>query len=163
MLFAGSVVALEPKEIFLLVNKNVPSSKEVADHYCKQRSVPVDNVIVLDVPTTEDINRRDYNAKIVGPLRAALKDKKDQAKVLLSIHGIPLRVGGSTPSPEESEQVKKLNVQIKEKEAANKALQDATNALDKTREGINAIEIRAFIRAQRDLLARQQNEVTGLT
>lgn len=163
LLFAGTASALEPKEIFLLVNKNLPASKEVADHYCRQRGVPGGNIIILDVPTTEDISRMDYNAKIVEPLRAALKDKKDQAKVLLSIHGIPLRVGGSAPSSEESEQVKKLNVQIKEKEAANKALQDATNALDKTREGVNALEIRAFVRAQRDLLARQQNELTGLT
>lgn len=95
LLFAGSAIALEPKDIFLLVNKNVPASKEIAEHYCKQRSVPAVNIIVLDGPTTEDINRKDYNAKIVEPLWAALKDRKDQAKVLLSIYGMPLRVGGA--------------------------------------------------------------------
>src|SRR5258707_14265664 len=82
--------ALDPKEVFLLVNKNVPASREVAEHYCKQRGVPIENIIVLDAPTTEDISRKDYNTKIVEPLRAELKGKKDQARVLLSIYGMPL-------------------------------------------------------------------------
>jgi uncharacterized protein (TIGR03790 family) len=162
LLFAGSVTALEPKEIFLLVNKNLPASKEVAEYYCKQRGVPAGNIILLDVPTTEDINRKDYNAKIVEPVRAALKGKKDQARVLLSIYGVPLRVGGPEPSPEEREQIKKLDAEIKTKQAATKVLQDATTALEKTREGLNLLEIRAFARAQRELLARQQAEITGL-
>ncbi len=162
LFFTASASALEPKEIFLLVNKNLPASKEVAEHYCKQRRVPTENVIVLDVPITEDISRKDYNTKIVGPIREALKEKKEQARVLLSIHGMPLRVGGSEPNQEEREQLKKLDAQIKDKQAANKALQDATTALEKTREGVNALEIRAFLRAQKDLVARQQAELTGL-
>lgn len=162
LVLANNATALERKEIFLLVNKNLPASREVAEHYCKHRGVPAENMILLDVPTTEDISRKDYNAKIVEPLRTALKDKKDHVKVLLSIHGIPLRVGGSEPSMDEREQLKKLDATIKEKQAANKALQDATTALEKTREGVNALEIRAFARAQRELLTRQQAELMGL-
>ena len=57
--FLSSVpaAALEPKEVFLLVNKNVPASKEIADHYCQKRGVPAGNIILLDVPTGEDISR----------------------------------------------------------------------------------------------------------
>lgn len=154
--------AIAPNEVFLLVNKNMPDSRAVAEHYCKQRGVPVANIIPLDVPNTEDITRADYNARIVEPLRAALKDKKEQAKVLLSIYGMPLRVGASTPGVEERAELKKLDAVIKEKQGANKALQDATAALEKAREGVNSLEIRAFLRAQRDLLTRQQNELTAL-
>jgi hypothetical protein len=32
--------ALEPRDIFLLVNMNVPASQEIADHYCAKRGVP---------------------------------------------------------------------------------------------------------------------------
>ena len=99
-------LALEPKNVFLLVNKNVPASKEVAEHYCKQRSVPVANIITLNLPTGEDISRKDFDAKIVVPLREALKDKKQDAKVLLSIYGVPLRVGGQDLSDEDREKLK---------------------------------------------------------
>src|SRR5260221_11999492 len=94
-LFTSAACALEPKEVLVLANKNLPTSKEVAEHYCKQRNVPVENILMLDVPTTEDISRKDYLVKIVAPVREALKDRKEQIKVLLCVYGVPLRVGGS--------------------------------------------------------------------
>lgn len=160
--FAVPAVALEPKDVFLLVNKNLPASKEAAEHYCKQRNVPAENIILLDLRDAEDISRKDYDAKIVVPLREALKAKKDQAKVLLSIYGMPLRVGGDEPSDAEREQLKTLDAQIKEKQTAHKALQDSTNVLDKVREGLPALEIKAFVRANKDVLTRQQQELERL-
>src|SRR5881398_1877329 len=82
---AGGAGALEPREVFLLVNKNVPESRAVADHYCGRRGVPRENQIVLDLPTGDEVTRADYGAKIVTPLRAALRDKRDRAKVLLIV------------------------------------------------------------------------------
>jgi uncharacterized protein (TIGR03790 family) len=114
LITAGPVLALEPKEVFLLVNKNVPASKDIAEHYCKQRGVPAENIIPLDVPDAEDISRKDYNAKIVAPLREALKAKKEQARVLLSIYGVPLRVGGQEPNDEERAQLKAVEPKIKD-------------------------------------------------
>ena len=46
----GGAPALEPREVFLLVNKNVAESRAVADHYCARRGVPRENQIVLDLP-----------------------------------------------------------------------------------------------------------------
>ena len=114
LISAGQVLALEPKEVFLLVNKNVPASRDIADHYLKQRGVPGENIVVLDLPDSEDISRKEYNAKIVEPLREALKSKKEQAKVLLSIYGVPLRVGGQEPNDEERAQLKEVELKIKE-------------------------------------------------
>ena len=37
--------ALEPKDVWLVVNKNVHASREVADHYIAKRGVPKGNVI----------------------------------------------------------------------------------------------------------------------
>src|SRR5271169_5065855 len=39
------IPALEPNDVFLLVNKNVAASKEVAEHYCEMRKVPKDHVV----------------------------------------------------------------------------------------------------------------------
>src|SRR4051794_26323668 len=94
---AGGALALEPREVFLLVNKNVPESRAVADHYCGRRGVPRENQIALDLPAGDDVSRADYAAKVVAPVRAALRDKRDRAKVLLSVYGMPLRVGPATP------------------------------------------------------------------
>src|SRR4051812_11328764 len=91
LLAHGSAGALEPKDVWLVVNKNVPESRQVADHYIAKRGVPKANVVELDLPKVEDISRADYDAKLAGPLRAALKEKKDAVKVLVTTYGVPLR------------------------------------------------------------------------
>ena len=73
-------LALEPKEVFLLVNKNLPASKEVAEHYCQKRGVPLDNIILLDVPTSEDIGRQAYNNNIVAPVRRRSRTKRTRRR-----------------------------------------------------------------------------------
>ena len=85
--------ALQPREVFVVYNKNVPESRGVAEHYRDKRAVPPENLIALDLPAGEDISRDDYNHRVVAPLRAALQDRKAQAKVLLTVYGVPLRVG----------------------------------------------------------------------
>ncbi|MBL8865294.1 MAG: TIGR03790 family protein, partial [Planctomycetia bacterium] len=40
LLIPSSACALEPKEIAILVNRRLPSSREVADHYVAKRGVP---------------------------------------------------------------------------------------------------------------------------
>src|ERR1700721_1269675 len=70
----AQVVALGPADVWLVVNKNVPESRQVADHYIAKRGVPKENVIELDLPKGEDISRADYDAKLAGPIRESLKD-----------------------------------------------------------------------------------------
>jgi uncharacterized protein (TIGR03790 family) len=127
---AAPALALEPREVFILVNKNVPESRQVADHYCARRGVPKDNVIVLDLPTGEDVTREDYDRRLVAPLRAALKDRREQAKVLLSIYGVPLRVGGSKMTDEDAGKLAKLRAEAEPLEAQQKQLQKEVAQLD---------------------------------
>ncbi len=114
LLLSAPVFALEPKEIFVVANKNVPASKEVAEHYLKSRKVPDGNLILLDLPAGEDISREDYDRKLLEPLRAELKEKKSTVKVLLLVYGVPLRVGGQKPSDAEAAELKKLRQQLDE-------------------------------------------------
>jgi len=58
-------VALEPVDIIVITNKAVPASCELAEHYCKARGVPAENIVPLELPKEEDIGRADYNAKLV--------------------------------------------------------------------------------------------------
>jgi uncharacterized protein (TIGR03790 family) len=123
LLPATPAVALEPRDIFILVNKNVPESRQVADHYCAKRGVPKENVIALDLPKGEDISRRDYDIKLAAPLREALKDRREQAKVLLSVYGVPLRVGRSEPGDQERAELKKVQAEVAKLRTEEKRLQ----------------------------------------
>lgn len=108
----GSALALEPANVFVLTNKNLPASQEVAEHYCAKRGVPKENIVSLDLPTGEDISRRDYDKKLAGPLREALKDKKEQVKVLLAVYGVPLRVGAPEATEEQKAQLARLDAEL---------------------------------------------------
>jgi uncharacterized protein (TIGR03790 family) len=113
LLIASSGFALEPKEVIVLVNKNVPASREVAEHYLAKRKVPKENLVLLGLPVGEDISRADYDTKLVAPLREALKDRKD-AKVLLATFGVPLRVGGQILTDEEKKKLAGQDKQIED-------------------------------------------------
>jgi uncharacterized protein (TIGR03790 family) len=105
-------LALEPASVFMLVNKNMPASHEVAEHYCAKRGVPKENIVSLDLPNGEDISRQDFDEKLTRPLREALKEKKEQAKVLLAVYGVPLRVGSPGMTEEEKGEVAKLDAEL---------------------------------------------------
>jgi uncharacterized protein (TIGR03790 family) len=124
LLLATSVAALEPKEVYVVANKDMQESLAVANHYVEARKVPVENIITLSLPTGDDISRADYDAKLAGPLREALKDKKAACQVLLTVYGVPLRVGPKVPTADEK----------KELEAVQTQLNEARNAGDKKRE-----------------------------
>ncbi len=114
LLLPVAALALEPKDVFIVCNKDVKESREVADHYVAKRKVPAENVIELSLPKGEDISREEYDAKLAGPLREALKDKKDACKVLLCVYGVPLRVGPQKPTKDEQAQVDKLKPELDE-------------------------------------------------
>jgi uncharacterized protein (TIGR03790 family) len=159
LLLAPAAFALEPAEVIVLVNKNVPDSQVLADHYRKARGIPADNVVVLDLPKEEDITRKDYDEKLVGPLRKALESRKEKAKCLLAMYGVPLRVGGDGPSEADRADLKKLEPQLKEAEEAVKKAQDDVKALDPAKGDLFKMTTVLKKQRQRDLdRSRRQQE-----
>ncbi len=142
--FGSPTLALEPADVWILVNKNVPESRQVADHYIAKRGVPKGNVITLDLPKTEDITRAEYETKLAGPVRAALKEKKDAAKVLVTTYGVPLRVGRQSPSAEEKAELDKIRPQLAAARKTVEELEKAKDAdktkLDEAREAVNKFQ-----------------------
>lgn len=107
------VHAIEPAEVFLIVNKNVPESLQLARHYSKVRNIPSENLLQFDLPTGENISRSDYNTKLRDSLRKSLQDKKQQVEVLLTFYGVPLRVGGEPANDEEKKVIAQVNDALK--------------------------------------------------
>jgi uncharacterized protein (TIGR03790 family) len=117
----------------------------------------------LDLPTGEYITRADYDAKLAGPLRAALKDRKAQVKVILTVYGVPLRVGASQPSAAEKAELEKLAPELAAaKKRADELKKD--KAVDpKDREAAiqqaNELETRRMILAHHESLAAVDSEL----
>lgn len=137
LLVAAPAFALGPEDIVLVANKNVAASKEVAEHYCTRRGVPIDNVVFLDLPTGEDISRSDYDTRLAGPLRKALADRKDKVKVLLTIYGVPLRVGRAEPRVDEKAE---LDTVRKDLAAARERLRTVPEEADTVRTQVKELE-----------------------
>jgi uncharacterized protein (TIGR03790 family) len=122
--------ALGPRDVFVVYNKNLPASRAVADHYLQKRGVPAENLVALDLPTGEDISRDDYNRRVVAPLREALKSRKALAKVLLTVYGVPLRVGPQTPSEQDKAELNKLKPQLDQAQADKDKLVNTVRVLE---------------------------------
>src|SRR5205814_1934462 len=116
--------ALGPDDVYILVNSAVRESREVAEYYAAKRGVPHDHIVALRLPKGEDISRRDYDRWLLAPLREALHERRDKVKVLLTIYGVPLRVGRQEPGAEESKELARLQPQITQAGAARQKLHE---------------------------------------
>ena len=110
----AAAMALEPDQILMIVNKNVPAGKELAEFYAQQRHVPDGRICELDLATDELVNFDDYERKVVPPVRDFLRKNHLEGKVtcLLTFYGVPLRILNRASSPAETQEVKDLEAQL---------------------------------------------------
>lgn len=91
------LLALEPNEILVVVNKDNPSSVELGRYYCQQRKIPEKNIVALSLGNTlaDSISRDDYDKSIAEPVRERLTrdDAGRRIKCLLTTYGVPYKVG----------------------------------------------------------------------
>ncbi len=109
----GAGLAIGPNDVFILANQTMPESLRVAEQYCQRRSVPREHLIALPLPKGEDISRADYDKLLRQPLLERLAPHRSQVKVLLTVYGVPLRVGPQQPTPAELEAVKPMEEELK--------------------------------------------------
>jgi uncharacterized protein (TIGR03790 family) len=92
----------------VVYNRNDPSSRELAKYYAERRGIPLDQVLGLDCPTTEEISRSEFLVSILAPLRDAfsktgwwkLELRSDASRVVTQnkirfmaiMRGVPLKV-----------------------------------------------------------------------
>jgi uncharacterized protein (TIGR03790 family) len=82
--------------ILLVVNRNSPVSREVADYYRPRRSIPAGNVCAIDTVSDEEIGWEVYQKRVEQPVGECLKKDGLQEKVLYIVltMGIPLKISG---------------------------------------------------------------------
>jgi uncharacterized protein (TIGR03790 family) len=88
--------ALSARDLVVVYNRNVADSQDVATYYAEKRHVPPDNLVGVDVSTTEDMSRWEFDKKLSPPVRALVNKLETQGRIpaILLVYGIPLRVGG---------------------------------------------------------------------
>lgn len=62
--------------VVIVYNRTMPESKQVAEHYARQRQVPDSQVFGFELPTTEPMSRSDYANKLEKPFLSELVSKQ---------------------------------------------------------------------------------------
>ncbi|MHC4455635.1 MAG: TIGR03790 family protein [Planctomycetota bacterium] len=103
---------LEPEEILVIANRDIAVSMEIARYYCAKRKVPVDNIVSLPLGSSlnDTISRADYEKKLVGPIQKKLAEPELAGRIrcLLTIYGVPIKVGRRGPLKEQQKKLQPL-------------------------------------------------------
>jgi len=92
---------LGPQHLLLVANRAMAHSAPLAHYYASVRGVSAEQILVLDLPTAEDLSRADYERKLAGPVKQFLRqrDLEDRIRCVVLFYGVPLRVGAAKPTP----------------------------------------------------------------
>ncbi|OIP62184.1 MAG: hypothetical protein AUK30_10675 [Nitrospirae bacterium CG2_30_70_394] len=102
--------AMEPHEVAILANADLPASLDVAQRYRQLRHVPQENLIALPLPKDETIDRDQYDRLLATPLRAWLTQPGHaQIRCILLVYGVPLRIASTYPESSEHAEVKRID------------------------------------------------------
>ena len=127
--------SLEPDEILIIANSEIPASVRIAQYYCSKRKVPEENLIKLPLDSILEttISREDYNTKLVEPLRDRLTSEKfiGKIKCLLTIYGVPIVVEGRGQLEGREGELQRLRELISQEEKEIEKLGDDENNADK--------------------------------
>jgi uncharacterized protein (TIGR03790 family) len=93
------------ENVLLVVNRNDPLSRQIADYYRPRRSVPAGNVCYLDAPSAEEVDWTTYENQIERPVGACLKGAlQEKVLYIVTTAGVPFKIKGSEGSLEDAEQ-----------------------------------------------------------
>lgn len=126
MLWASSVLALEPDEVAVIANDFVGGSVDLARYYMEKRGIPRENLILVDLKAKESCTRKVYNEEIAASVREFLR-KRDRSDIrcLVTMFGVPLKVEPPPLTGDEKDRHWELK---KEKEDTAKALKSFSGA-----------------------------------
>ena len=122
LVMAGSCAALEPNEILVVVNGQIPQSVQVGQYYCQQRSVPVENIvsIALGAKPVDTMDRDDYNRFLAWTIRDVVQsvEEPETIRCVVTCWGVPFRVKGRGIVPGMEGRVKELQSQLDQERKA---------------------------------------------
>lgn len=114
LIVAGNARHLTHQEVLVIYNSSLAGSKELAEFYQNQREVPEAQVLGLELPKDKDISRKDFETKLLQPLRDHFDEKElwnrkkdsnglllpseNKIRAIVLMRGVPLRIAPA-PNP----------------------------------------------------------------
>ncbi|MBB5353623.1 uncharacterized protein (TIGR03790 family) [Haloferula luteola] len=68
--------ALNPDQVVILFNRNAADSDTLAKHYAELRDIPATQIVGLDLPDKEQIDRDEYRTQLRDPLAKIFDDRR---------------------------------------------------------------------------------------
>jgi len=101
---------LTADQLLLVVNRNVPESRPLAEFYAAARSVPAGRIVELDLPRAEQLSWSVFEGQVVRPLRQFLRNNALEQRVacLVTFYGVPLRLAPRAGGPEHTQELAAL-------------------------------------------------------
>ena len=123
---SSAFATLQPDELLLIVNGNVPASVKTAEFYAKARLVPDNRIVKLNLPGSEEMTFDKYETEVLPPIKDFLRKNHLESKIkcFVTFYGVPFRVGAKQLTPAENDEV----TDLKQKLAG--AIQQATPFMD---------------------------------
>ena len=132
----AAVGALEPDEIVLVVNRNVPEGVELARHYAQVRGIPAGRTIELDLPAGEILPFDEYEPRVRDPVRVCLESNqlRERVRCIVTFYGVPLRVSQRALTAGESAELAEVRREFARVEAR---LNEGVTRLEKLAEELS--------------------------
>ncbi|MFI5379658.1 MAG: TIGR03790 family protein [Tepidisphaerales bacterium] len=100
-------LALQPDEILLLTNKNIPQSTALAEFYRNSRGIPQGRVLPLALPVHDEITFAAYEQDVVPVVRDFIRARNLEGKIrcIVTFYGVPLRIAAHALTPAERDEI----------------------------------------------------------
>jgi uncharacterized protein (TIGR03790 family) len=82
----------DSKRVLLVINAASGPSAEIGAYYRAKRQIPKENVVIINVSTTENINETEFNTGIKAPIQAAISASKNKIDFIVLTDGTPIRL-----------------------------------------------------------------------
>ena len=113
MLATAAEAAIPPVTaggLILIVNKQQPEGRKLAEKYAELRQVPPNRVIEIDVADEVELLPEAFDQSIADVVRAEIERRglRDSTQCLVTFYGVPLRVKDRATTPFEQNEVKTI-------------------------------------------------------
>ena len=127
---AAPAFSLEPENILIIANSDIAASVEIAQYYRDKRNIPAKNILELPLGKilSDKITRENYKKLLVEPVRRELytRELTNGIKCLLTVYGVPIKVGRREPLEDQQEKLSQLEKQAEENKNLIKQLEQNT-------------------------------------
>jgi len=89
---ASSAPDDQAKRVLVVINTSSSESREIGAYYRIKRHIPKENVVMISVSTTENVDMSEYQTGILNPIQSAIRNSKNQIDYIVLTSGTPIRL-----------------------------------------------------------------------